>query len=91
MGRNYRETTKDDRKMVIASTASPYKFTRSVMEAIGGQYDGMEDFALADKLAELSGVPVPAAVEEIRTAEVLHRTVCEISEMETVVKSFLGM
>ncbi|MCI9486573.1 MAG: threonine synthase [Lachnospiraceae bacterium] len=91
VGRKYRETTKDDRKMVIASTASPYKFTRSVMEAIGGQYDGMEDFALADKLAELSGVPVPAAVEEIRTAEVLHRTVCEISEMETVVKSFLGV
>ncbi|MCI9067596.1 MAG: threonine synthase [Lachnospiraceae bacterium] len=91
VGRSYRETTGDDRKMVIASTASPYKFTRSVMEAIGGKYDGMEDFALADKLAELSGVPVPAAVEEIRGAEVLHKTVCEISEMRDVVRSFLGV
>ena len=91
VGRSYRETTKDDRKMLIASTASPYKFTRSVMEAIDGKYDGMEDFALADKLAELSGVPVPAALEEIRTAQVLHKTVCEVSEMEAVVKNFLGV
>ena len=91
VGRTYRETTKDDRKMVVASTASPYKFTRSVMEAIDGKYDGMEDFALADKLAELSGVPVPAAVDEIRTAEVLHKTVCEVPEMKAVVKGFLGL
>ena len=61
------------------------------MEAIDGKYDGMEDFALADKLAELSGVPVPAAVDEIRTAEVLHKTVCEVPEMKAVVKGFLGL
>ncbi len=91
VGRNYRKVTKDDRKMVVASTASPYKFTRSVMEAIDGKYDGMEDFALADKLAEISGVPVPAAVEEIREAKVLHKTVCEASEMKAAVKSFLGV
>ncbi|MCI8465559.1 MAG: threonine synthase [Lachnospiraceae bacterium] len=91
VGRAFREKTKDDKKMVIAATASPYKFTRSVMEAIDGKYDGMEDFALADRLSELSGIPVPAAVEEIRTATVLHKTVCEISEMKAVVKSFLGI
>ncbi|MCI8550844.1 MAG: threonine synthase [Lachnospiraceae bacterium] len=89
--RKYREATKDTRKMLVASTASPYKFTRSVMEAIGGKYDEIEDFALADRLAEISGVPVPAAVEEIRTAPILHKTVCEISEMQAVVKSFLAV
>ncbi len=87
--RKYREASGDGRKTVIASTASPYKFTKSVMKAIDPKYDGMEDLALVDVLAGLSGVPVPGAIEEIRHAPVRHRTVCETGEMEKVVKEFL--
>ena len=78
-------------KTVIASTASPYKFTRSVMEAIAPEMAKADDFALVDALSELSKVPVPNAVEEIRTAEVLHKTVCEVEEMCKEVKGFLGI
>lgn len=97
--RKYAEETKDMAKTVIASTASPYKFTRSVMDALGtasgnatgrGE-EGKEDFALADELSVLSGVKVPRAVEEIRTAPVLHKKVCEAGQMKDVVKEFLGM
>ncbi|HIZ44480.1 MAG TPA: threonine synthase [Firmicutes bacterium] len=89
--RKYREETGDGRKMLIASTASPYKFTRSVMDAIDGQYHDREDFELADILSEISGVPVPAAIEEIRTAPVLHTATCETGQMEEAVKQFLGI
>ena len=42
-------------KTVIASTASPYKFTRSVMDAIDKEkYDSMTDFELVDELNALS-------------------------------------
>ncbi|MDO4292754.1 MAG: threonine synthase [Eubacteriales bacterium] len=85
----YRKETKDGTKTVIASTASPYKFTRSVMSAIDKKYDGMEDFALADELSRLSGVAVPQAIEEIRTAPVLHTAQCEKDGMEQAVKAFL--
>ncbi|MCD8380317.1 MAG: threonine synthase [Lachnospiraceae bacterium] len=85
----YVQDTGDDHVTVIASTASPYKFTRSVMEAIDPAHAGAEDFALADRLCELSGVPIPAAIEEIRTAPVLHDTVCEKSEMTDVILRFL--
>ena len=44
-----------------------------------------------DALAELSKVQVPNAVEEIRTAEVLHKTVCEVEDMCKEVKGFLGI
>ena len=89
--RNYRKESGDETPAVIASTASPYKFTRSVMTAIDAKYQYMEDFALVDALCELSGVKVPAAIDDIRTAEVLHKDVCEIGEMESVVKGFLEM
>lgn len=76
---------------VIASTASPYKFTRSVMNAIDAKYDSMSDFELVDKLNEISGVKVPEAIEEIRSAAVLHDTICDKTEMEQTVKSILGL
>lgn len=87
----YKKETGDKAPTVIASTASPYKFTRSVMTAIDPAYDSEEDFALVDRLEQLSGVKVPQAIEDIRSAEVLHKTVCEKEEMEGVVKKFLGM
>ena len=85
------ETGDVDTKTIIASTASPFKFTRSVMNAIDSKYDTWSDFELVDELSKLGNVAVPNAIEEIRSADVLHNTVCEVNEMETTVKAFLGM
>ena len=82
----YLRDTGDHIPTVIASTASPYKFTRSVMDALSDRYDGMDDFSLADALAALSGVKIPNAVEEIRTAPVLHDTVVNAPDMPAAVK-----
>lgn len=87
----YKAATGDDAKTVIASTASPYKFTRSVMAAIAPEKADDEDFALVDALSELSKVEIPDAIAEIRTAEVLHKTVCEVEDMCKEVKGFLGI
>lgn len=90
--KKYAAETQDETKTVIASTASPYKFTRSVMEAIDAEkYGSMTDFELIDELSRISGVEVPKAIEEIRTAPVRHTTVCEVEEMKKTVKGFLGV
>ena len=47
------------------------------------------EFALVDELEKLSGVPVPNAIQEIRTAPVLHKTECDKEDMEKTVLSFL--
>ena len=87
----YVNETGDKTPTVIASTASPYKFTRSVMESIDEAYAAKSDFELVDELCKLSGVKVPQAIEDIRTAPVLHDTVCDKEEMESVVKKFLNI
>ncbi len=86
----YRKETGDQTKTVIASTASPFKFTRSVMNAIDAKYDSMGDFELVDELSRLANVAVPPAIEEIRTAPVLHQKQCEVEEMKDVVLDFLA-
>lgn len=87
----YVKDTGDHTRTVIASTASPYKFTRSVMNAIDPSYDKQGDFELVDELNRLSGVKIPKAIEDIRTAPVLHDTVCEKEDMPGEVKRILGI
>lgn len=87
----YKKAAETGRKTVIASTASPYKFTRSVLNSIDSKFDSMTDFELVDKLKEISGVEIPQAIEEIRSAQVLHDTVCDKTEMEQTVKGILGI
>ena len=88
----YKAATGDDKTpTVIASTASPYKFTRSVMDAIDPAYDAEDDFELVDELNKVSKTAIPKAIEEIRTAPVLHDTVSETAAMEDEVKKILGI
>ena len=89
--KKYREETGDNTPSVIASTASPFKFTRSVMNAIDEKYDSMSDFELVDELSKIGKVKVPVAIEEIRNAETRHNTVCEVGKMKDTVRIFLGI
>lgn len=85
----YKAETGDNTPVVIASTASPYKFTRSVMNSIDPEYDKKTDFELIDDLCKISNVEIPQAIEDIRTAPVLHKTECDIDEMKNVIAGFL--
>lgn len=85
----YQKETGDYRKTVIASTASPYKFSRSVMTAIDSVYENLDEFELVDALEVISNVTIPNAVEEIRNAEILHTLECDPEEMEQTVKNIL--
>lgn len=88
----YREETGDMTPMVIASTASPYKFGRSVLHAIDpARFDSLTDDQQFDALHELSGVAIPDAIEEIRSAEIRHKDVVEIDGMEAIVRRMLGI
>ncbi|MGX8715739.1 MAG: threonine synthase [Lachnospiraceae bacterium] len=89
--RNYRVRSGDMTPAVIASTASPFKFGRAVMNAIDPASSSLGDFELIDKLSEAAGVAIPNAIEQIRSAEVLHKDVVEISDMEAAVKKFLSL
>ena len=89
--KKYVADTKDDVPAVIASTASPYKFTRSVMDAINPEYDKLDDFKLIDELSKIANVKIPNAIEEIRNAEVRHNNLVEVDGMEAIVKKFLNI
>ena len=89
--KKYVAETNDDAVTVIASTASPFKFARSVMDAINPEYDKLDDFKLIDELSKIANVKIPNAIEEIRNAEVRHNNLVEVDGMEAIVKKFLNI
>lgn len=82
--------TKPPVPCVVASTASPYKFTKSVIEGIG--CDGPEDeFLLADRLAELSGVQVPSQLKALREKQVRFQEKCTRDTISDFVLKTIGI
>lgn len=85
----YRKTSGDGKKMLVASTASPYKFVGSVMTAIDEKYAGMDDFALIGELEKTSATEIPNAIKEIQNAEIRHTLECDVDQMKNTVKAIL--
>lgn len=89
--KKYVEETGDKTPAVIASTASPYKFSHSVMAAVTGKEADTDEFASIDALCKASGVAIPRAVEEIRNAKIRHTRECDAVDMENTVAEILGL
>lgn len=84
----YRNKNTSHNKILIASTASPFKFAGSVLTAL--EYDKVENFTSEwDKIRELerlSGKKLPEAAGEIENAKVIHKDICAKDEMKALVK-----
>jgi threonine synthase len=87
--RKYWKETGDTRPVVLASTASPFKFNRAVLEAIGRDTSDKDEFTLLQELSSLIGQPVPARLAELKSLPELHRGVCEKHEMANILYQFL--
>ena len=88
----YREKKNDWTRTVVVSTASPFKFAWTVLAALGKDPDA-PGIDLEKELSELSGLPIPKQVLEVRKAPVLHNEICNRDRlsMELEVRSFLGL
>ncbi len=86
----YVSETGDKTPTVIASTASPYKFAGTVLEAISGIKEG-DKFEILDKLSEISKTQIPKPINNLKTAQVRFDTVCSKEDMYKVVKESLGI
>ena len=87
----YREETGDHTPTVLASTASPFKFNRAVLEAIGRDTSHKDEFSLLQELSSIVGRVVPAKLTELKFLPEVHQGVCEKGGMAKVILKFLGI
>ena len=87
--RQYRKDCGSDRPTVVLSTASPYKFSRPVLKAIGQSADG-EEFDLLKQLSEVTGTPIPPNLAALKTMPERHLSVIDKEEMGDFVRRALS-
>lgn len=85
---NYIVDNEDYLPMVILSTASPYKFTESVLSAIGEKVN-KDPFINANTLMSVSAMDIPEAISELRDAKVRFNDVFEIKDMIEAIRKFI--
>lgn len=88
---DYKASTHDETKTVIASTASPYKFSAAVLEALEGGSSDIDEYAKVDRIAELSDIPVPDALSDLKNKPERFGDVIEKSEQKRYVLNTLGL
>lgn len=86
----YKAETKDLRPTVIASTASPYKFAKSVLEAVSDEV-ASDEFGFVKLLSEKTNTTVPAPIAALETAKVRFNDICESDTMKQAVFSALSV
>nr|WP_092074878.1 threonine synthase [Dendrosporobacter quercicolus]NSL49775.1 threonine synthase [Dendrosporobacter quercicolus DSM 1736]SDN19022.1 threonine synthase [Dendrosporobacter quercicolus] len=90
VGNTYRRETGDATPSIILSTASPYKFNESVLQAITGKdLAGKDEFDMLEELAGLSGLEVPPSLAGLKDAPARFGQTCEKTELEQVIKCLL--
>lgn len=89
----YVKNTGDHTVTIVASTASPFKFGKSVAEAImpSDMLTDRDEFAIAKILSQYTGISIPLGLRDIEAKEILHRTVCSKQEMDKVVLNYLKL
>ncbi|MDO5559139.1 MAG: threonine synthase [Oscillospiraceae bacterium] len=86
---DYRKETGDKTKTLIASTASPYKFSASVLDAVCKEAEGMDEYDMIDKLYELSNIDIPQSLAQLKNKPVLFKECIDKTDMKDfVLKSF---
>lgn len=87
----YVEETGDKTPAVIASTASPYKFSKSVLKAIDDSELNMNEFEMVDKLNNVTGVDVPKPLSSLKDKSVRFSNTIKSDDMPDYVLKTLGI
>lgn len=88
----YLENTGDDIPTVIDSTASPYKFSASVLKAVQkGNVLQMDEFDMVDKLHKVTGAFVPAPLASLKEKQIRFNNLCDKEDMSEKVFELLGI
>ncbi len=84
-------STGDTSPTIAVSTASPFKFNKTVAEAIFGSeaVEGRNEFQILKDLSTKTGLEIPVPLRNLDQKPVLHDKICDVSAMKAAVDRFL--
>lgn len=77
---------------IVVSTASPYKFSDSVLSAVSNDTNkDSSEFNKIEELSVLTGTPIPAPIAQLKSKKIRFDSICTTALMEEVVLDIAGM
>ncbi len=89
VAREFRKSSCSKNKMIIASTASPYKFPKVICDALSIKTDNFSDFEMIDEISKATKIEVPKIISEIKSSQEVHKKVLELEEITENIINFL--
>lgn len=87
----YRDKTGDYTRTVVDSTASPYKFSRAVLEALKNEKITKDEYRVIDELYQLTGFEIHRAIKDLENKKVLHKRKCRKDEVKSELEDILKL
>lgn len=88
--KEYRQESGDDKKVLLASTASPFKFGRKVAESIGLK-SYQDEFECLQAISEAGKIEIPKSIRDLKEKPIRHNTLVERDQMKEAIKEFLRL
>lgn len=76
---------------IVVSTASPYKFAASVLDALAVEKADKDEFSMVDELASVTSAPIPAPIAQLKEKKVRFENICNKEDMESFVLQTLHL
>ncbi|RQD77401.1 MAG: threonine synthase, partial [Halanaerobium sp. MSAO_Bac5] len=87
----YRDQSSDLTTAVIDSTASPYKFSRAVLEAIKNEKIAVDEYRIIEELKQLSGTEIHRAIKGLENMDEKHKRNCSKNKVKEELKDILAI
>lgn len=87
--KKFNQATLNQNSTIVVSTASPFKFTKHVMQALGHNDENMNEFELLNQLSSISGLDIPHGVKDLDQSNILHGGIIEKDEIQETIEKIL--
>ena len=89
----YRSATNDMAPAIIAATASPFKFSSSVLAALRGdnKQGALDEFETLKELSRLTGIPIHPALQNLQQRTIRHNQVCVKEDIGRTIEEILNI
>lgn len=84
----YKEKNSDGHKTLVVSTASPYKFPRKVLDAVGIEFSG-NGFLAMETLYDISKTKYPKNLRELKNLPIIHDVLVEKEDIKATIKDLV--